>query len=139
MLFRSPAFLTAAIYLSLSRLIVVHGVHHARFAPHTYTIIFVTCDLVSLVLQAAGGGLAATANNASGSQMGVNIMIAGLAFQVVSLVAFMALCGDYWWRGRRSRGYGGAAVDEYAIMKGKKMFRLFPWGKSLYYLIICFR
>ena len=65
----------------------------------TYTKIFVTFDVISLVLQGAGGGVAATSDNDKAmNDMGVNIMIAGLAFQVISLVIFSALCSDFAWR-----------------------------------------
>lgn len=91
----APCFISAGIYLCLSRIIVVYGEHMARFKPRTYTIIFISCDIFSLVLQAVGGALADTANNKSLSQTGINIMIAGLSCQVVSLAIFIALCGDF--------------------------------------------
>ncbi|KAL8635922.1 MAG: hypothetical protein Q9228_006634, partial [Teloschistes exilis] len=80
----APCFLTAAIYLCLSRIILVYGEHLARFKPRTYTIIFISCDVFSLVLQAIGGAMADTADAGSDAQQtGINVMIAGLAFQVV--------------------------------------------------------
>ncbi|KAI4177292.1 MAG: hypothetical protein LQ348_005848 [Seirophora lacunosa] len=93
----APCFLAAAIYLSLSRIILVYGESIARFKPRTYTVIFICCDLFSLVLQAIGGALADTADTRSLQQTGIDIMIAGLSFQVVSLTVFMALCADYAW------------------------------------------
>ncbi|KAI4211624.1 MAG: hypothetical protein LQ351_005665 [Letrouitia transgressa] len=102
----APCFLTASIYVCLSRVITVYGTDKARFTPHTYTYIFIGCDIFSLVLQAVGGALADTADTHSESQKGINIMIAGLAFQVVSLTVFIALCSDYAWsvvkKGRKS-------------------------------------
>lgn len=47
-------------------------------------------DFTSLVLQAAGGGIAETADDDDTQQIGVDIMIAGLVLQVVSLVIFLA-------------------------------------------------
>ena len=65
----------------------------------TYTKIFVTFDVISLILQGAGGGVAATADSDKAmSDMGVNIMIAGLACQLVSLLVFIGLCCDFAWR-----------------------------------------
>ncbi|KAI4196609.1 MAG: hypothetical protein LQ346_003186, partial [Caloplaca aetnensis] len=101
----APCFITAAIYLSLSRIIVIYGESLARFKPRTYTIIFICCDVFSLVLQAIGGALADTADTHSLQQTGINIMIAGLSFQVVSLSVFMALCADFAWS-VRSKGRG---------------------------------
>lgn len=82
---------------------MLHGPHLARFKPRTYSIIFIIWDIVSLVLQAAGGALADTSKGASGGQTGINIMIAGLASQVASLVVFVACCADYALRARRDR------------------------------------
>lgn len=90
-----PAFLSASIYLCLARIVGVYGQHLSRFRPKTYTKIFIGCDFFSLVLQAAGGGMAASASDNASAQNGINIMIAGLAFQVVSLTVFMALCADF--------------------------------------------
>ncbi|MCJ1316820.1 hypothetical protein MMC15_002141 [Xylographa vitiligo] len=99
----APVFLTAAIYLCLARIIVVYGKQYARFAPRTYTIVFICCDIFSLVLQATGGGIADTSNTPSQGQSGINIMIAGLAFQVASLTLFALLCADFAWNVRKAR------------------------------------
>ena len=102
----APCFFTAAIYLIFSRLVLLHGRSLARFKPRTYTIIFITCDIVALVLQAVGGALADTAENGGTGQTGINIMIAGLAWQVASLFVFSVLCADY---ARRVRENGETA------------------------------
>ncbi|KAI0126740.1 RTA1 like protein-domain-containing protein [Xylariales sp. AK1849] len=101
----APAFITASIYLCLARIIYIldPNLRHTRLKPMTYTKIFVTFDLLALILQGAGGGLAATANDKKGSDLGVNVMIAGLAFQVFSILIFTGLCADFAWRLRKSR------------------------------------
>ncbi|TAQ89123.1 hypothetical protein B7494_g2515 [Chlorociboria aeruginascens] len=99
----APAFLTAAIYLCLSRIVIVYGAELSRFKPRTYTLVFCGCDLISLVLQGLGGGIASSANTTSSSNLGKNIMIAGLGFQVASLVLFVILCGEFAWRLRKFR------------------------------------
>jgi hypothetical protein len=101
----APCFFTAGIYLCLSRIIIVYGEEFARFKPRTYTIIFICCDFFSLVLQGAGGGIADTANDQATTQIGINIMIAGLAFQVASLTLFAALCADFAWAVLHTSGY----------------------------------
>ena len=55
-----PVFFAAAIYLTLGRIVVVHGEACSRLRPATYTTIFLGCDVVSLVVQAVGGGIAAS-------------------------------------------------------------------------------
>lgn len=91
----APAFLSASIYLCLSRIIVIYGRTISRLRPATYTITFISFDLFSLILQAVGGAIAASTDDSSSQQAGINIMIAGLAFQVASLFFFIGLCADF--------------------------------------------
>ena len=89
-----PAFFSAAIYLCLARIVVIYGENLSRVTPRTYTITFITCDFIALVLQATGGGLA----NTDSGTMGTHIMVAGLSFQVASLLLFIALSLEFAWR-----------------------------------------
>lgn len=93
-----PAFLAASIYLCLGRIITIYSVELSLLKPRTITCIFVCCDFVSILLQAVGGAITATADDADGNQLGIDIMIAGLAFQVVALTFFSALCGHFAWK-----------------------------------------
>jgi hypothetical protein len=120
----APAFFTAAIYLCLGRIITVYGEEHSRLKPRTYTYLFVTCDLISLVLQAAGGAITSIADDQSTHDMGVNIMIAGLAFQVASLVVFSVLAIEYGVRALRGRRLHSSIVERPANW----MRRLFLLG-----------
>ncbi|KAH7012357.1 putative RTA1 domain protein [Macrophomina phaseolina] len=100
-----PAFLSAAIYLCLSRIVVAYGERVSRLRPRTYAIFFVCCDFVSLVLQAAGGAITATADHDKKmNDLGIDIMIAGLASQVASLAIFMALGAEFAVRCWRDPG-----------------------------------
>ncbi|KAF7714258.1 Uncharacterized protein PECH_008930 [Penicillium ucsense] len=100
----APAFLSGSIYICLGRIVTIYGENISRLQPKTYTIVFVTCDLVSLILQAAGGAITSMAkSNQNGlAQNGINIMIAGLSFQVASLALFMGLCLDFAWEVRKN-------------------------------------
>ncbi|KUL87018.1 hypothetical protein ZTR_05693 [Talaromyces verruculosus] len=98
----APAFLSACIYLCLARIVVVYGENLSRFRPRFYTIVFCTCDFISLLLQAIGGAIASIATDYSTTQLGIHIMIGGLSFQVFSLVLFIVLCGDFAARVWRS-------------------------------------
>ncbi|CAI7572993.1 unnamed protein product [Penicillium glandicola] len=99
-----PAFISASIYVCLGRIVVVYGEHISRLRPRTYTIVFILCDLISLLLQAAGGAITSIvdADQEDLAQAGINIMIAGLASQVASLAIFMVLCLDFAWKVRNS-------------------------------------
>ncbi|KAF1984894.1 RTA1-domain-containing protein [Aulographum hederae CBS 113979] len=137
-----PAFLSASIYLSLSRIIIAHQGPSptsklARFAPRTYTLFFVTCDIFSLILQAAGGALAATANTPEDGDTGVNVMIAGLVFQVVSLVVFFLLWGDFVWRSRRANA--NMLSSHFEGLRATRMFKLFQIALALAALFIFIR
>jgi len=123
-----PAFLNASIYLCLGRLVIIYGEHMSRFKAKTYSIVFISSDIVSLVLQAVGGALTSTATTQTASNVGVDIMIAGLAFQVFSLVVFMLLCIDFASKVKRA---GPLAREmKYAELRQTRPFRLFLWGRS---------
>jgi hypothetical protein len=86
--------------------------------------------LLSLVLQATGGGMASVAShNGQDVATGDNIMIAGLAFQVFTLLAFMILSAEFAWRTlSRYRKLGSSALDQDATtrrIRGSWMFKGF--------------
>ncbi|MCJ1372122.1 hypothetical protein MMC20_003343 [Loxospora ochrophaea] len=109
----APAFLAAGFYLCLSRIVNTFGPANSRISPRSYPLIFIPCDILSLMLQAAGGGIASTATHQNKSpNVGDHIMVAGLAFQVLTLLIFMTLCGDFAIKTiRRMREMGEAALD----------------------------
>jgi hypothetical protein len=122
-----PAFLSACIYLCLSRVITVMGVENSRLQPRTYTKVFVGCDLLALILQAAGGAMASTAKDQAGSKTGTNIMVAGLVSQVLSMALFMGLWTDFSLRARKSGKTGPAS---YAGLRQSMNFTLFQYSES---------
>jgi len=60
-----------------------------------------TSDFFSLVLQAIGGAIADTANTESVGRKGLDIMIAGLVLQAISLAVFLLVAADFAWCCRR--------------------------------------
>lgn len=127
----APALLTAGIYLCLGRVIVAIGSENSRLKPKLYTYIFVSCDLLSLVLQAIGGGMAATARDSKGSRRGVNIMIAGLISQVITMTLFLALWGDFAFRTRRAKLSGSLSRTQpplYDQLRSNRNFTRFQWS-----------
>lgn len=86
----APTFIAAGIYLTLKHIILYLGPEHSRLKPKLFTWIFIGCDVGSLILQAAGGGVAAAAGTDQEIlKVGDDIIIAGIAFQV----ATMSVCG----------------------------------------------
>lgn len=72
----APAFLSAAIYLCLARIVVVYGEEKSRFLqPRTYTIVFCTGDFLALLLQAIGGGIASGAASTSTVSISLSFVI----------------------------------------------------------------
>lgn len=62
----APAFMAAGNYILLGRIIPVLGSRYSFIHPTSYTIVFVVGDLVSLVVQAVGGGQASAAETLDG-------------------------------------------------------------------------
>jgi RTA1 like protein len=83
---------------------------------------------VSLILQGAGGGIAATAGpgNLTQANLGTNIIIAGLSFQVFSLLLFMILCVDFALRIRKVPE--PQRSEEYQALRRTKLFKGFLLG-----------
>lgn len=74
------------------------GPEHSRFDPKWYYWAFIPCDVVSIALQGAGGGL----SSGGKGNTGVNVSLAGLAFQVFTLCVFIAFVVDYMLRWKRN-------------------------------------
>lgn len=101
----APAFWSAAIYLTLKHEVNVLGPKFSPLKAQWYPYIFVTCDLISLSLQGAGGGLAATATTNQGSAIGSNVMMAGIVWQVATLLVFGALSVLFFFRVKNTPKY----------------------------------
>ncbi|KAI8964612.1 RTA1-domain-containing protein [Daldinia sp. FL1419] len=99
-----PVFYTAALYVLLGTLISILGRRYSLISARMYTIVFLTCDIVSLVVQAAGGAMASTAGgNTDSTKLGTNIMVAGVLFQLAAMTIFALLALDFF---RRSTKFG---------------------------------
>ena len=94
--------------------------------PRTYLIIFVTCDIFNLILQGLGGGISSTQQHPKGIQAGINIVIAGLVSQVVSLSIFMICCAHFAFRVFRSVE---KPVQIFSHIRDTKRFQSFLIGE----------
>ena len=88
--------------MAISRL----GPQFSILRPLLYFAVFITADVISLILQAVGGGQAsASAASGTPTTTATNIMVAGIIFQVISMGIFI-LCGaDFLIRFRYNRPY----------------------------------
>jgi hypothetical protein len=91
----APAFLSAGLYIMLKRLVLLFGPEFSRIPPNAYAYIFVSSDILSIILQGAGGSISAVATDKTFLDQGVDIMIAGLVSQVFTLMVFAGLCVDF--------------------------------------------
>ena len=94
----SPVFLMAGIYFLFGQLVVIHGRQYSMLKPLHYSYIFITCDVVSLVVQAVGGGMTSiAAQRYENVDSGTYTMIAGIAFQVFSMSVFLTFWFVFCW------------------------------------------
>ncbi|KAL6714766.1 hypothetical protein ACLMJK_008191 [Lecanora helva] len=130
----APAFLAAGVYLTLKHSVLEIGAEFSRIQPRYYTWIFILCDLFSLILQGAGGGTAATADNGSSEQdTGNDLMMAGIVWQVFTLLVFGILVGDY---ALRVRAHKSELKPSALKLLHDRKFQVFVWGLVLAYLTI---
>lgn len=89
----APAFFMAGIYVLFGQMIVIHGRQYSKLKPMWYTYFFVTTDIISLIIQGTGGGIASGASNDNLSlDSGTWIMFGGVVFQVAAMTVFW-----YFW------------------------------------------
>ncbi|KAF5001046.1 hypothetical protein FDECE_11080 [Fusarium decemcellulare] len=96
----APALMAASIYMILGRIILLtEGEHIALIRRRWLTKIFVTGDVISLFMQAAGGGLMAS----DGSQdLGEKIVVIGLFVQLTFFGFFIIVAALYHHRLRKN-------------------------------------
>lgn len=105
------------------------SVKHSRFPPKAFYYTFIPCDIISLILQAVGGAMSSTSNGSS--NVGVNIALAGLGFQVATLTVFILLTVDYFFRSR--------SVWRYSDIHLPRQFKIFVSFVALATVLILIR
>ncbi|CAN3374368.1 hypothetical protein DIURU_000754 [Diutina rugosa] len=146
----APAFIMAGIYFLLAQLVAIYGRKYSLLPPMGYSYIFIVCDVISLVVQAAGGGLAGTAfSRGDDADPGTYTMVGGIAFQVLSMSLFLILLFQFLWSvWRVGSGFGMGTfgrmlfntrsaqarkreqdpyyTPEYASVRHRQFFGVFP-------------
>jgi len=98
----APLWIAGGIYLVSSRM--VNAASNAasgerlilRMPVRWLTPIFVTCDIVTLLIQVTGTSVAASQNwEGSPATIGSNILIAGLAAQTAALAVFISVISSF--------------------------------------------
>lgn len=106
----APTPFLAAIFILFAALSNRLGANYGRLTPAWYSRIFLTCDIIALVIQGTGGGIASSAadDDTKTQNLGSHVMLAGIVFQLVALTAFMFLAGEYFFRFITERPYRSA-------------------------------
>jgi hypothetical protein len=99
----------------------------SRVNPKLLYWIFIPCDVISLALQAGGGG--ASSQSSGGNRLSVNVTLAGLSFQVFTLLCFIGLGADYLIRYFRT----------YSLKQTDFRVKIFLFFLSLAILLILLR
>ena len=86
----APCFLMAGIYNIFAQLVLVYGTQYSYLKPKLYSTIFIICDVLSIFIQGAGGGIS-SGSRVNSVSTGSNVMIVGLAFQVATMSVFQLL------------------------------------------------
>lgn len=133
----APVFITAAIYLTLSRIITLYNPSLARLSPRTISLTFMTSDFLSLVLQAAGGAIADTADDPHLKRAGIDVMIAGLLLQAISLFVFLGVALEFLARVHRHGAERGS--PEKQAVRSRALFKAFMGALLLATLAILAR
>ncbi|KAG8902272.1 hypothetical protein FRB99_004691 [Tulasnella sp. 403] len=95
----SPSFLAAGLFFILGIIINRVGPQYATLPPRVFSTIFICCDLASLIVQGAGGGIASTSFQAGGSpDPGGRIMLGGIVFQLVAITMFAVTAVEFFVR-----------------------------------------
>lgn len=153
----APSFLAAGIYLTLKHMVLYCGPEHSRLKAKWYPWIFVGSDLGSIIVQAIGGGVAASATNTQNANAallsaGDALIIVGIALQSVT----MSVCGivilNFFLRRRKARrepkveaeGTTDRSLDVSTLpndehARSPLRFRIFCWAIGFAFFTILIR
>ncbi|ODV80681.1 RTA1-domain-containing protein [Suhomyces tanzawaensis NRRL Y-17324] len=92
----APAFIMAGIYFLFAQLVVIHGRKYSVLKPMWYSYFFIASDVLSLLVQAIGGGMASAASNDHrDTKPGTDVMIVGICIQVVAMTIFLVFWFEF--------------------------------------------
>jgi len=99
----APSFMTAANFIMLGVIISRLGSQYSRLSPKIYSIVFITADVVALVVQAVGGGMASEAAQSGNGDPnnGAHVMVGGILWQIVAMTVYVILALEFLIRVRR--------------------------------------
>lgn len=130
----APCFLMAGVYYILAQLIKIYGEKYSFLKPMSYSSIFIVCDVLSIFVQGAGGGLAGGSNQS----LGRYIIIGGLAFQVFTMTIFQYLWYSFLIKIYKDyRKHGDSVFNPvHAKIRNRPLLRPFIAGTSISVILI---
>lgn len=136
----APTLTCISIYLTLKHITIALAPSLSRIRPKWLPFIFVPADVSCLLVQAIGGALAASggSENRKLVNAGNQAIIAGIALQVVVLLAFGSMSLDYWLRARRWVRGPDVTPAALALWNDKK-FRTFGYAVLGAYICVQIR
>jgi RTA1 like protein len=147
----APSFLAAGIYLTLKHMVLYCGPEYSRLKAKWYPGIFIGSDLGSIIVQAIGGGVAASAKNSTNPALltaGDALIIAGIALQSVTMAVCGSLVLDFFLHRRRARTEQKAETDvsldattlpNDTHTRSPLRFRIFCWAIGFAFVTILIR
>ncbi|KAF9035075.1 RTA1-like protein [Hymenopellis radicata] len=88
----SPCAFIAANYVLLGRLARhLAADQYLLVQPRRITIVFISSDITTFLIQAAGGALSISANDGNTALVGSRVFLAGLALQLLSFLVFTCI------------------------------------------------
>ncbi|KAF4493956.1 RSB1-integral membrane transporter [Fusarium agapanthi] len=123
----APTFITAGLYVILGALINRLGRESSVLGPRMYAIVFLSCDIIALIVQAVGGAMASTESDKidGDTKPGTNIMVAGIVFQMAAMVVFAALVIDFLRRVFVKKSY--LKSRKQGISDGNALPKAYTW------------
>ncbi|KAJ7247401.1 RTA1 like protein-domain-containing protein [Mycena haematopus] len=91
----SPTPLIAVNFVLLSWIVTKLGPWYSLLSPRWYTAIFLSSDIIALLVQAAGGSIAASATTVARTKLGAHTMLAGILFQFAAMVIYSCLASHF--------------------------------------------
>lgn len=151
----APSFLAAGIYLSLKHMVLYCGPEYSRLKAKWYPWIFVGSDLASIIVQAIGGGVAASAKDGANKTLlsaGDALIIAGIALQCVTMFICGSIVLDFFLRRKKTiaqskaetEGASGSSLDATTSPIGLPAvsplrFRIYCWAIGFAFFTILVR
>lgn len=144
----APTPLVAANFVILGVLIKRLGSVYSRLTPRMYSIIFCTCDVVALIIQGVGGGIASAADTLPAANKGGNIMLGGIVFQLVVITVYVICAAEFLVRYVKDRPLASRTANSQVdvasmkpaysrgVMSGKSLLMLGALALSTIFLYI---